>query len=62
MYCLICKPLIGLAIISQITDQSKWDDVFINSYVCPECGRYHYCTSQSGDMIQENLELGIWED
>jgi len=57
MYCLICEPIVKL----KETSVDGCNGLFVQNYVCPECDEVHYCTSQSGDMIQEYLELGAWE-
>ena len=56
MYCLICEPIVKL--IEQELDENE--GLFYQYYICPECNIRYYCTSQSGDMIQEYLN--IFED
>ena len=53
MYCLICKPLVKL--IEKESDENE--DLFYQYYICPECKIRHYCTWQSGDMVQEYLNI-----
>ena len=53
MYCLICEPLVKLQL-EKSTERWDW---FYNYYVCPQCGTKYECSSQSGDMIQENLSI-----
>jgi transcription elongation factor Elf1 len=56
LYCLICEPLVEL--IEQPTGiVDIYDQWFYQDYTCPNCGAYHRCSSQSGDMIQENLDI-----
>ena len=56
MHCLICETLVKL--IEQELDENE--GLFYQYYICPKCNTKHYCTSQSGDMIQEYLD--IFED
>lgn len=53
MYCLVCEPIERL--------EKTYDDfdsgVFFQYYICPKCGTEHHCSSQSGDMIQEYLDI-----
>jgi len=56
MHCLICETLVKL--IEQELDENE--GLFYQYYICPKCNIKHYCTSQSGDMIQEYLD--IFED
>jgi len=53
MYCLICEPLVKL--IEQEYDENE--GLYYQYYICPKCNTRHYCTSQSGDMVQEYLDL-----
>lgn len=53
MYCLICEPLIKLQL-EESTEKWGW---FYNYYKCPQCGTEYECSSQSGDMVQENLNI-----
>jgi len=55
MYCLICESIVKL--IEQDSDENE--GLFYQYYIYPICNTRHYCTSQSGDMIQEYLNL--WE-
>ena len=53
MYCLICEPLFKL----KKQESNENEGLFYQYYISPEGGKRHYCTSQSGDMIQEYLDL-----
>jgi len=53
MYCLICEPIVKLKE-QELTD---YGGTFYQYYICPECGERHVCNSQSGDMVQEYLDL-----
>jgi len=53
MYCLICKQIVKLK--KQESDENE--GLFYQYYICPECNNKHYCTSQSGDMVQKYLNL-----
>jgi hypothetical protein len=55
MYCLICEPLIELE--KTTTDYDEVTQTFIQEYRCPSCNTLHECTSQSGDMVQEYLNI-----
>jgi len=56
MQCLNCNPKVKL--IEQESDEDE--GLIYQYYICPECKTIHYCTSQSGDMVEEYLDL--WED
>ena len=53
MYCLICEPLVEL--VETVSDEDH--GMFYQYYECPNCGQRHMCSSQSGDMIQEYLDM-----
>jgi len=54
--CLNCNPKVKL--IEQESDEE--DNIFYQYYICPNCNTKHCCTSQSGDMVEEYLD--VWED
>jgi len=56
MQCINCNPKVKL--IEQESDE--YGNVFYQFYICPKCDTRHYCTSQSGDMVEEYLD--VWED
>jgi len=56
MQCLNCNPKVKL--IEQESDEQE--GLYYQYYICPKCGTRHYCTSQSGDMVEEYLN--VWED
>jgi DNA-directed RNA polymerase subunit RPC12/RpoP len=56
MNCLMCSHKLDIMV------GYYEDGLFITEYICPDCGQLHHCTSQSGDMIQENLSLEMWGD
>ena len=33
------------------------DEIFIQRYFCFDCGTLYECTSQSGDMVEEYLDV-----
>lgn len=53
MYCLVCEPAVELD--KEASGENDYG--FYQYYICPKCKSLHLCTSQSGDMIQENLDL-----
>jgi Zn finger protein HypA/HybF involved in hydrogenase expression len=58
MYCLECEPKVELDKLELKSDSTETH--LYQFYNCPNCEREYVCHSQSGDMIQENLELW-WE-
>ena len=56
MYCLNCNPKIPkVKLIEQESDE--YEGLYYQYYICPECNIRYYCTSQSGDMVQDYLDL-----
>jgi len=53
MYCLNCNPKVKL--IEQESDEQE--GLYYQFYICPKCKTRHYCTSQSGDMFEEYLNV-----
>lgn len=53
MYCLVCEPLVKLNEEELLEEYN----VYYQYYSCPICDTRHVCTSQSGDMIPEYLDL-----
>lgn len=52
MNCWACTPITRL-----VETKSTGDEVyFYQYYECPRCGGEYICSSQSGDMVQENLD------
>ena len=58
MQCLNCNPKVKL--IEQESDEEG--NVFYQFYICPKCKTRHYCTSQSGDMFEEYLNVCDWKE
>jgi len=57
MYCLICEPLVKLIKTDFTEKYNEKDDLYTREYYCPNCNTLHECISQSGDMVQENLNI-----
>ena len=55
MYCQNCKPLVKL--VESNLPAIYYDGMFEQDYYCFSCNILYTCTSQSGDMIQENLNI-----
>ena len=57
MRCQICEPLIKLVESNLPTRYDENSNTFIREYYCFACNTLYECYSQSGDMIQENLNI-----
>lgn len=57
MYCLICEPIVELVESNLPIKYNENQSTFIQEYYCFSCGLVHDCTSQSGDMVRENLNI-----
>jgi len=57
MYCQICEPLVKLVKTDFTANYNEKEDVYTREYCCPNCNTLYECTSQSGDMVQENLNI-----
>jgi len=57
MYCQICEPLVKLLGVDFTANYNEKEDLYTREYYCPACDTLYECTSQSGDMVQENLNI-----
>jgi len=57
MYCQICEPSVKLVESNLPVKYDEIEKTFTKEYYCFGCNTLYECTSQSGDMVQENLNI-----